>query len=48
MRVLRGQELESALFNIFISDLEDKMNSILIKSFRQHTLKEEKMEKMVN
>lgn len=41
MGVLRGQELESALFNIFISDLEDKINSILIKIFSQHALKEE-------
>lgn len=41
MGVLRGQELESTLFNIFISDLEDKLNSIPIKTFRQHTLKEE-------
>lgn len=41
MGILCGQELESALFNIFISDLEDKINSTLIKIFRQHALKEE-------
>lgn len=29
MGVLRGQELESALINILISGIEDKMNSIL-------------------
>lgn len=28
MGVLRGQELESALINILISGIEDKMNSI--------------------
>lgn len=41
MGVLRGQELESALINIFTSDIEDKMNSIPIKIFRQHALKNE-------
>lgn len=48
MGVLRSQELESALFSIFISDLEDKINSIRIKIFRQQTREKEQMEKMVN